>query len=202
MLNNHTLKGAIKVLRDGGVIIFPTETVYGIGAMPFEEAAIKRIYDMKRRSLALPLTLHISSFESIWQHADIPSSRVREFLTKVLPGPVTIILPRSASSPFYPKLRTIGFRLPADDIAVKIIDGVGGVVLATSVNISGTPPTADLKDAPIEILNSVDYIVDTGPTRYKAPSTICDLSTGMLNITRKGAMEAKELFEIWGDVVK
>ena len=197
MLNDQTLEKAIRVLRNGGVVIFPTETVYGIGVMPFEKDAIERVYDIKKRPHSLPLTLHISSFEFIRQHADILSSRVEEFLNKALPGPVTAILPRSTSSPFYPELKTLGFRFPADDIAVEIIAGVGGILLATSVNISGAQPAANLIDAPKEILNSVDYVVDTGQTRYKTPSTICNLSTGIPTIMREGVIKAKKLFEIW-----
>ena len=175
------IEKAVKILEIGGIIAYPTETVYGLGANIFNELAIRRIFEIKRRPINKPISVAVSSFEMLESIACV-SLENRKIIRKLLPGPITIILPKKeiVSSLLTGGTDFIGIRFPENKTAKEIIEKVGFPITATSANFSGEKEITDAKD----ITLSVDFIVN-GNCKYKKPSTILDLIEK--RILREGA---------------
>ena len=172
---------AVEILKLGGVIAYPTETVYGLGANIFNELAIRRIFEIKGRLINKPISVAVSSFEMLESIACV-SLENRKIIGKLLPGPITIILPKKeiVSSLLTGGTDFIGIRFPENKTAKEIIEKVGFPITATSANFSGEKEITDAKD----ITLGVDFIVK-GKCKYKKPSTILDLVER--RILREGA---------------
>jgi len=172
---------AVEILKLGGVIAYPTETVYGLGANIFNELAIRRIFEIKGRLINKPISVAVSSFEMLESIACV-SLENRKIIGKLLPGPITIILPKKeiVSSLLTGGTDFIGIRFPENKTAKEIIEKVGFPITATSANFSGEKEITEAKD----ITLSVDFIVK-GKCKYKKPSTILDLIER--RILREGA---------------
>lgn len=171
---------AASIIKDGGIVAYPTETVYGIGALATNEKAIRRVFEIKKRPITQPLSIAVSSLEMMESVAQIECV---DFIKKFLPGPVTVILKKKK---VLPDILTsgsgyVGIRYPDDPVALKLISMTGPIV-STSANLHGE------KDPVIaeEITIAVDYVLDGGRSRYGAPSTIVDLHE--YTIVRKGVM--------------
>jgi L-threonylcarbamoyladenylate synthase len=176
---------AVHFLLSGGTIIYPTETVYGIGASAFHRAAIQKVFDIKRRPASMPLSVAISSFEMLDKVAEIEEGELA-ILEALLPGPVTVLLKAKES---LPELLTagsslVGIRYPEHELALKLIDGAGPIT-STSANLTGSPSPAAVDEIDIEISQSVDMVIDGGRCRFSEPSTVLDL--GARKIIRPGA---------------
>ena len=177
---------AVSVLMHDGLIVYPTETVYGLGADAFSEEAIQKVYEAKRRDFSKPISIAVSDFEMLAAVAHI-DGRMLEFIEAFLPGPVTVVVP---SRTMIPGILTggtgmIGIRIPAQDLARQIIERFDAPITATSANLSGAkdPKTPD------ECTVSRDLLIDGGMLPG-TPSTVVDLTTGA--IIRDGA-EAKKI---------
>jgi L-threonylcarbamoyladenylate synthase len=171
---------AADIVRNGGIIAYPTETVYGIGVLATDARAIKRVFEVKRRPESMPLSIAVSSMEML---RDVAEVEHRKFIEEFLPGPVTVILRKK---PVLPDALTagsayVGIRFPDHAIALDLISRTGPIV-STSANLHGEPDpvTAD------EVSVDVDYLVDGGRAKYAGSSTIVDLHE--YKIIRKGAM--------------
>lgn len=180
---------AVKILRTGGTVIYPTETVYGIGANALDETCINKVFRAKRRPSGMPLTLAVSSFEMLEDTARI-SYEDMALMKKILPGPVTFLVRRRS---IVPSLLTagsplVGIRFPDHEIALKLIDGTGPIT-STSANISGSPPPVDYSEIDPAVAESVDLVMDGGRCRYAEPSTLVDLEKRA--VLRKGAWFVK-----------
>lgn len=178
MLISNDIGRAIEIVKNGGVIAYPTETVYGVGALATDTGALQRIYQIKNRPMNQPLSIAVSSMEMLKGVAKV---ECEDFILKFLPGPVTVILKKKA---VLPKVLTagskyIGIRWPDHHMAIKLIDGVGPIV-STSANLHGEADPVRAEDVKIP----VDYVLDGGPCKYGAPSTIVNLHE--CDIVRKG----------------
>jgi L-threonylcarbamoyladenylate synthase len=175
-----TIDMAVKVLQRDGIIVYPTETVYGLGADALSEDAVIRVYEAKNRPLAKPISIAVSDMEMLEAVAFVDDA-ARAFIERFLPGPVTVILPAKSCLPAILTGGTglIGIRWPDHEIALAIIRRLDTPITATSANISEeNPPTrAD------EIYIPHDYLVDGGELPG-TPSTVVDLTTH--RILRKG----------------
>lgn len=171
---------AAGIVKNGGIIAYPTETVYGVGALAIDVGAIQRVYQVKDRPTSMPLSIAISSMEMLEGVAKV---ECRDFIQKFLPGPVTVILKKKKPLPdlLTAGSKYVGIRYPDDHMALELIDKCGPIV-STSANRHGEkdPVTAE------EVAIPVDYVLDGGRTRYAAPSTIVDLHE--YRIVRKGVM--------------
>ena len=175
------IKKAADIIRRGGIVIYPTETVYGIAANIFSDEALRRVFETKKRIPDKPVSVAVSSFKMMDELVYI-GERERSFIDMFLPGPVTVILRKKKAVPdiLTPGTDLVGIRYPAHNLATGFIELAGVPVTSTSANISGEAPPARVEDIKI----SADYIIDGGECRGE-PSTVVDLVN--LKIVRKGA---------------
>ena len=180
---------AVRVLSRDGLIVYPTETVYGLGADALSEDAVLKVYVVKNRPLSRPISIAVSDRDMLGAVAVVDEA-ARAFIERFLPGPVTVILPAKSCLPEIITGGTglVGIRWPAHEIALAIIARLDSPITATSANVSGEiPPTR-----PEEVYIPRDYLVDGGELPG-TPSTVVDLTT--LRVLRKGAeWEAVEEF--------
>ncbi len=177
---------AARCIKSGGVVIYPTETVYGIGANALDERSIAKVYALKKRPLDMPISIAVSSFDMLLDIADIGSEDLR-IMEEVLPGPVTFLVRKK---PVVPDILTagsklVGVRYPDHKLALDLISRTGPIT-STSANITGRSPPSDFKDIDPEILSGADLAIDGGKCRYALPSTLVDLAAK--KILRSGAM--------------
>ena len=202
-----TIKGAAMSLRDGALIAFPTETVYGLGADATNPTAVARIYEAKGRPENHPLIVHIGSMEAMDEWAsDIPEYAVK-LARDFWPGPLTIVLKRSglAADFITGGQNTVGLRVPANNVALGLIGEfakLGGKgIAAPSANRFGavSPTTAQaVEDELKEYLKPQDYILDGGPCLVGVESTIVDCTGAVPTILRPGAITAEMIEESTG----
>jgi L-threonylcarbamoyladenylate synthase len=194
------IERAAEVLRAGGLVAFPTETVYGLGARAAEPQAVTRVFRAKGRPADHPLIVHLSRVEEIDDWArDIPDA-ARELGARYWPGPLTLILKRRAGVPdeVTGGQDTVGLRVPNHAVALALIHAAGGGLAAPSANRYGrlSPTTAHHVLAELE--GEVDLVVDGGPCAVGLESTILDLSGEHPRILRPGAITAEALAESLG----
>ncbi len=179
------LSNAARIIIGGGVVVYPTETVYGLGANALDEQAILRVFQIKKRPLEKPIFLAVSNFDMLEKVAEVNSSDLA-LLDKLLPGPVSVLVKKrnivpdmlTAGSPL------VGIRFPDHEIALRIIDRAGPIT-STSANRTGAPSPTKAADISSEIEDRVDMIVDGGKSKYAQPSTLLDLANR--KVLREGA---------------
>jgi|AntAceMinimDraft_16_1070373.scaffolds.fasta_scaffold29664_3 L-threonylcarbamoyladenylate synthase len=177
----NQIERAVDVLKRGGIIAYPTDTVYGVGCNIFDEKAIKRIFRLKKRNFDKPLSVAVCDFKMLEQLVVI-TEKDKKIIKRLLPGPTTVILPKK---PIVSDLITngtdyIGIRIPKDIIALEIIKKSGFPIISTSANISGQEPVNSAEKVDLK----VDFVVK-GKCKYKKPSTIIDFKNK--KIIRQGA---------------
>lgn len=174
-VDKNVIDEAVKVLADGGVILYPTDTVYGLGANIFNRKAVKKVYNIKKRSYLKPVSLLVSSKDAIPLVSKASLNQLN-FIDKYLPGPYTFILKKSKIVPRHLTSGSdnVGVRVPKSEIACSLAKIFP--ITTTSANLSNK----DTLDTPEEILKQlgceVDLIIDVGPLKFGNPSTIIDLT--------------------------
>jgi len=199
----ESLFEASQCLKMGGLVVFPTETVYGIGANAYDENAVAKIFSAKGRPQDNPLIVHISSFEMLKEVAYIDNEElINRIVNKFWPGPLTIILRKKEKIPFVvsANLNTIGVRMPNNKVALDLIDLGGVPIAAPSANISGRPSPVNVEHVIEDLFGKVDYIIDGGNCSVGIESTIIDLSTEKPVILRPGIITIEMLKEIVPDI--
>ena len=196
-----TLKAPADCLREGGLVAFPTETVYGLGADALNATAAARIYAAKGRPSDNPLIVHISKVEDMDVLADV-NEQAKELAQAFWPGPLTIILPKKEIVPLGTTggLDTVAIRMPSHPAALELIRQSGVFVAAPSANTSGRPSPTKAEHVIEDMTGKIEYIVDGGPVGIGIESTIVDLSTGKPVILRPGFITKKMLEQIIGPV--
>lgn len=197
--------GLSQRIKSGELIIYPTDTVYGLGAIISNEESINNIYFAKSRSFNSPLIALLSSVDKVDEVAEV-SVEDRELLNKLAkafwPGALTVILRKKD---YIPEImvsggNTIGVRIPNLDLAIKIIDLAGGVLATTSANISGEPSPKSYEELSETIKSKVNLLIDGGKCKLGEVSTIIDLTKKVPKILRKGAITTEEIEKIIGKV--
>lgn len=174
-VDKNVIDEAVKVLADGGVILYPTDTVYGVGANIFNRKAVRKVYNIKKRSYLKPVSLLVSSKDAIPLVSKASLNQLN-FIDKYLPGPYTFILKKSKIVPRHltSGSANVGVRVPKSEIACSLAKIFP--ITTTSANLSNK----DTLDTPEEILKQlgceVDLIIDVGPLKFGNPSTIIDLT--------------------------
>lgn len=197
--DGRALEEAIGALQRGGVIAFPTDTVYGIGASLEHPGALKRIYDLKGRSPDKPLPILISSLDVIDALSPDVDERFIELAQYFWPGALTVVLPAAEHLPAEVKApdNTIGVRLPNHSIPLSIAERAGGAIATTSANISGQ----DAAHAATEIRDAfggqIDVILDGGFAPSENSSTVIRVVNGDVVILREGAISAEAIQSVW-----
>ncbi len=182
------LREASDVLSDGGLVIIPTETVYGIAANMLNDAAMEKLIKIKERPKDKPFSLHIDAKEKVNRFAqDIPVAAYK-LIDKFWPGPLTLVLKSKDSG-------TIGIRMPNDTIALNVITLSGVPVVCPSANLPGKPAPTNFQDAIEDLDGLVDFAIDAGPTKLGLESTVVDLTVTPIQVLREGAVKKEEIEE-------
>ena len=191
-------KRVAEVVFAGGTVIFPTDTVYGIGCDPMQPRALARIYELKGREAGKPLSLHVASVAEALEYAgDDPLVAIA--IRRLMPGPVTLIVRRPAfiDEHMTSGLGTMGLRVP-DDAVCSAILGRSGPLAATSANYSGERAFSGA--AGRDRLPNADLLVDAGPTPRGLESTVVDLTAGRPVLIREGAISLAMLEQTLGRI--
>ena len=176
---------AVEILKNNGLIVYPTDTLYGIGGNPFNEDVIKKIFTIKKRP-NVPISVAVSNIDMIKKIAELNSAAVR-ICEKFMPGPVTVVLLKKKNVP--PLLTAgsekIGVRIPDNKIALRIINRFGPIT-CTSANIHKGKNPVDIETAKKQLDDNIQLYIDDGKCKYSKPSTVVDVSDGKIKILRKG----------------
>lgn len=194
-ININEIEKASNLIKEGKLVLFPTETVYGIGADGLNEQAVKNIFIAKGRAQDNPLILHVSSFEMIKRIVKNINTVEKNLIFKFFPGPLTIILERTKIVPDVVTggLDTVGVRMPSNIIAKTLIEKANTPIAAPSANISGKPSGTNIKDIFDELNNKVDCIIDGGNTDIGLESTVVRVIDNKVKILRPGKITKEQL---------
>lgn len=201
-LNNLEIKKAAKIIQDGGLVLFPTETVYGIGANALEDEAVKKIFVAKGRAQDNPLILHISDMEMLTQIATDISELEYKLMNAFWPGPFTIVLNKKngVANLATSSGDTVGVRMPNNKIANELIRLADCPIAAPSANISGRPSGTNLQDIIGELQNKVDYIIDGGESEIGLESTVVRVIDNEVRILRPGKITKEDIEKVVREV--
>lgn len=174
-IDDEMIHEAINVLADGGVVLYPTDTVYGLGANIFDNKAVRRIFEIKKRSFIKPLSILVSDVEIIGLVARVSRSQ-RKTLEDYLPGPYTFILNKQNIVPRYVTggLKNVGVRVPDNQIACRLASIFP--ITTTSANISDDEVLSNPKEILEQLDCEVDFVIDVGDLKSSSPSCIIDLT--------------------------
>lgn len=175
------------VLRAGGVIVFPTDTVYGLGADAFNPRAVQRVYEVKRRAADLPLPLLLGNVSQVCTVAEAISGFAQFMAERFWPGGLTIVLPKRASLPSYLGMgATVAVRVPKHPVSLALISRLGRPLVGTSANISGQPSVLTAGEARQQLGREVDLIIDGGKCPGGRESTVVDGTGEVPVVVRHG----------------
>lgn len=196
------LKEAGAVLKEGGLVAFPTETVYGLGGDALNKESSRKIYAAKGRPSDNPLIVHICKWEDIYPIAAEVSEEAKKIAQAFWPGPLTMILPKSELVPYETTggLDTVAVRMPSHKVAQKLIEYGGGYVAAPSANTSGKPSPTQAKYVAEDMNGRIEMIIDGGEVGIGLESTIIDLTVTPPQILRPGFITQEMLSEVLGEV--
>ena len=199
----ETAKIAAQIIKNGGLVAIPTETVYGLGANGLDEQAVARIFEAKGHPQDNPLILHICGPEQIEQFCHHIPQKAYDLAEAFWPGPLTIVLPAKECVPKRTTggLSTVAVRCPDHDVAREIIRLSGVPIAAPSANISGKPSTTTAAHVLHDHDGKIDLIVDGGACRVGVESTIVDLTEERPRLLRPGGIGPEELIAVLGDLV-
>lgn len=191
-MNKKDIELAVKVLNKMGVIIFPTDTVYGMGSLPNKDSIV-RIYKIKKRDFSKKIIALVDKYDRIFEIIDETEENVKKIfkvLQKFWPGELTIVFKakRDFVNTFDDEMETIGIRIPKNETALEIIKNVGGIVLTTSANISGENGVSEIHDINEELLKKVDFVVKEKQKLTGIPSTIIKYENGKFSLLREGSI--------------
>lgn len=201
---NQQIKRAIEILKSGGIVAFPTDTVYGLGANPFIQEAVERIYRVKRRARSLPLPLLLAEQSDIIKVvAEIPDS-ARCLAEHFLPGGITLVLKSSAWVPGIIKAGgdTVAVRIPHHHIPIALIRGLGLPLVGTSANVSGKPSPVTTEEVNEQLGGLIDMVIDGGRCPSCLESTVIDATVEPPAIIREGAVSQQEISEACGPILR
>lgn len=190
---------AVEVLRTGGLVVYPTDTVYGLGADPSQPAAVQRIFKAKGRPDEKAIVWLVTSLSQVRSVIEVtPGSEA--LAARFWPGPLTLVLWRA--HPSTDALPTLAVRAPAHPAALAIIGALGRPVATTSANQSGEPATRSAEEALAALGDQVDLIIDAGPSPLGYESTILDLTCSPPRLLRPGPVTTADLAEVLGTSVQ
>jgi len=189
----NAIPRAIEILKAGGLVAFPTDTVYGVGALAFDGKAVESIYIAKDRPIEKAIPILIGDSDDLQKvGTDIPDSAYK-LASCFWPGPLTILVPKRAYLPeAVSATATVGVRVPDHDVARALLR-LAGPMAVTSANISGKQSPVTGRDVYEQLGGRIDLIIDGGTTPGGVPSTLVDCTTAELNVLREGPISPEEL---------
>ncbi len=197
--NNPSLRvieEVVGILKNGGIAIYPTDTVYGVGGDPYNEYVVDKIFAIKKRGRK-PLPILVSSIEAAEELAYVSDTALK-LMKYFWPGPLTLVLPVKNRLPQKITLGTgkIGIRMPAHKVPLLLAKGLSGAIIGTSANLSGHPAPRTADEALKELGEYVDVVLDAGPTPGGVPSTVVEIINGEIKILREGPISFREILEV------
>lgn len=187
--DKEALKEAAKVIKKGGLVAFPTETVYGLGADYLNKEAIQRLYEVKNRSKDKPFTVHISNLDDLAKLSCEVLTFSRHLIERFWPGPLTLIFKTDSGG-------KLGVRMPRNRIAREFISECTTPIVAPSANLSGGRPPSNAEDVMEDLDGRIDLLLDGGETEVGIESTVLDTSTFPYRVLREGAIKKSRIADI------
>ena len=201
-IDENILSDAGSILKQGGLVAFPTETVYGLGANALNKDAARKTYEAKGRPSDNPLIIHIARMEDLKAITrEVPEMAVK-IAEKYWPGPLTMIFEKTDIVPYETTggLETVAVRMPSEKIAMELIKAGGGYISAPSANTSGRPSPTMAEHVAEDMTGKIEMILDGGPVDIGVESTIVDMTVTPPMILRPGAITKEMLEELVGEV--
>ncbi|MBQ6819939.1 MAG: threonylcarbamoyl-AMP synthase [Clostridium sp.] len=200
-IDKNYLQEAAKTISEGGIVAFPTETVYGLGANALNETAVEKIFKAKGRPQDNPLIVHVASKDITGLVNDIPDV-AKKLIDKFWPGPLTVILSKKEIIPnkTSANLPSVGIRMPNNEIALELIKLSGCPIAAPSANISGRPSPTDFERCVEDLNGKVDYIIGGSKSNVGVESTIVDCTVNPPLVLRPGGITLEMLKEVCADI--
>lgn len=192
------LKQAADIIKKGGIVIFPTETVYGIGVNALNDEAVRKLYEIKKRPKTKPISLLVSDMKMIESVTKDISKTEYKIMEKFFPGPLTIILKKKecVSNLVTANKDTVGIRMPKGEIARKLVEYAGVPIATPSANITGNPSAIDIKNLEEDLKENVDCIINGKCTATGTASTIVQVINNEVHILRQGTILSNEIEKI------
>lgn len=189
----EAISHAVDVLKKGGVVAFPTDTVYGIGVPAFMAESVQRLYEIKGRTHTKAIAVLIASADELEQIAEKPSEMALRLARRFWPGPVTLVLKRNANVPAaLSQGETIGVRVPDHAVALALLAAAGPMGV-TSANLSGQENTRTADEVLGQLDERIHLLIDGGKTPGETPSTVVDMSGDKPKILRSGPVSEAEI---------
>ena len=184
------IERAGEVIRRGGLVGFPTETVYGLAADAFNEDAVRRVFDVKGRPASNPLPVQVACLEDVYKLASEAPEVAVKLMNEFFPGPLTLVLNAapSVSEIITAGTGKVGIRMPDHPVALALIESAGGPIVAPSANTSGDPPPTTADEVLAYFDGAIEMILDAGPSEIKLASTVVDVTHTPPRILRQGAI--------------
>lgn len=192
--NKKIIKKAVKTIKNGGLVIYPTETCYGFGGNATDIKVLKKIYKIKKRVWKKPIPIIVSDLKTMKKYGRV-TKKIKLLVKKFMPGPLTIITQKKKTIPDILNPNEIAFRISSHTIAALLAKGVGLPITATSANISGKPPIYKIEEIIKTFNKKVDMILDCGNLPKIKPSTYIDMKTDIPKIIREGPISIDEIFK-------
>jgi L-threonylcarbamoyladenylate synthase len=187
------------IIKNGGVIAFPTDTVYGIGASAFDEGAIERIFEIKERSKDKAIPILISDRSGISLISSSPDQQISQIMDRFWPGPLTLILSAAPELPTnLSTTGTIGIRIPDHDATLDLLQATGPLA-ATSANLSGEENTLTAQEVLQSLGGKIDLVLDGGKSPGGVPSTVLDCTSDPFQLLREGEISESDILELLKD---
>jgi len=190
-------KAAVKI-RDGGIIIFPTRSLYGLGVNIFDLDALKNIFKIKQRMFNKPVSVLVAKEEDVADLVKNIPDAAKKIIKIFWPGQITIVFEANNNIHSILTARTgkIGIRLPEQKVARALLHAVNTPITGTSANISGKPGCYNIKDLDSSIKDQSEYILDSGVLKGGTGSTVIDVTVNPVKILREGSVSSKEIFSV------
>lgn len=189
--DRDAIEEAARIIREGGLVAFPTETVYGLAANMLDAKAVERLYRVKDRPAGKPLTVHIAAPDILRAMAEEVPKAAEDLIKEFWPGPLTIIVKTKDG-------KKTGFRMPSNKIALLFIEACGVPVVAPSANISGARPPTSAGEVAQGLDGRIEMVLDGGPTEVGMESTVVDVTVSPSAVLRERAITISEIREAEG----
>lgn len=201
--SRKAIKLARRLLHEGEVVAFPTDTLYGVGANAFERSAVRELFAVKGRPADKAIPVFIYQIDDLNQVARNVPNRAWALLQQFWPGALTVVLPKVATLP--PDVtagqETVAVRIPNHPVALDLVIELGRPLAVTSANLSGQPPPSTAQEVAQQLGGRIPLILDGGPSPLAQPSTIIDLSVNPPRLLRSGALDVAVLQKFLPDLV-
>jgi L-threonylcarbamoyladenylate synthase len=201
-IDNEKINLAAKIIKKGGLVGFPTETVYGLGANALDAKAVKKIFEVKKRPSDDPIIIHVSSPGDVYKLAREVPDGAKKLMKKFWPGPLTLVLKKSeiVQGIVTSGLDTVAIRMPSHPVAHSLIKTAKTPIAAPSANLFGKPSPTSAEHVKEDLDGKIDIILDSGETNIGVESTVIDLTSNIATVLRPGGITLEELEKVLGKV--